>query len=283
MKNVFLILISLLVFSSCETVVDLTLSEGQKSLVSEAVLEFPDDSDYGNVRVFLTQTASFFSDAPNLPISGANIVLNDTYLLDEHPDSMGYYTIGSIPKEIGAIYKLDIEAEISGVTGSWSGSDYLTQRAIVDSFYVVFKPGQGPFDKGGYHIHMAFDEPGDQVNFYHQKIEVSRNDTMPTYKQPDFVQIYDDELVNGQYLDFEINHRPYLLSDTVSVVFSSITEPTYLFYENINQLLFETIGVGAAPPFPLRGNLISQNDNFENSLGNFQVKNIFEKVIIIEE
>ena len=283
MKNVFLILVSLLVFSSCETVVDLTLPEGQKSLVSEAVLEFPDDSDYGNVRVFLTQTASFFSDAPNLPISGANIVLNDTYLLDEHPDSMGYYTIGSIPKEIGAIYKLDIEAEISGVSGSWSGSDYLTQRPIVDSFYVVFKPAQGPFHEGGYHIHMAFDEPGDQKNFYHQKIEVLRNDTLRPYKDPNFIQIYDDELVNGQYLDFEINHIPFLLSDTVSVAFSSITEPTYLFYENINQLLFETIGIGAAPPFPLRGNLISQNDNFENSLGNFQVKNIFEKVIIIEE
>lgn len=283
MKNLSLILFSLLIFTACETVVDLELNEGDKSLVSEAVLEFPSDSEFGVVHVYLTATTNFFSNTPNQPISDAVIVLNDTYMLNEQTDSLGYYIAEGIPKEIGESYTIDITADINGVVGNWIGADSLMDIPVVDSVYVIYKPAMGPMDDGGFHLKMAFEEPGDQVNYYHQKMNVRRNDTLKAYKSPGYNEIYDDLWVNGQYLDFEINRRPFLLNDTVNLKFSSITEASYMFYDNVNQLLFETVGIGAAPPFALKGNLVSQNDDFENSLGNFKVKNVFEAEIIIQD
>ena len=283
MKNVFLILSCLFVFTSCETVVDLELSEGAKTLVSEAVLEFPSDSEFGSAHVYLTETSNFFSADVNPAIPGAIIILNDTYVLEEQEDSIGYYMASGIPKEMGANYTLDITAEINGVTGSWLGSDDLMSIPVVDSIYVTYKPSSGPFHDGGYHLRMAFQEPGNQVNFYHQKVVVKRNDTLKAYRGPTYNEIYDDLWFNGQYLDLEVNHRPFSLYDTVNLKFSSITESAYMFYDNVNQLLFETVGIGAAPPFPLKGNLVSQNSDFENSLGNFKVKHVFERSIIIKE
>jgi hypothetical protein len=33
----------------------------------------------------------------------------------------------------------------------------------------------------------------------------------------------------------------------------------------------------------LRGNLVSENENFENAFGNFKVKNVSQKDLVIEE
>jgi hypothetical protein len=283
MKNLSLILFSLLIFTACETVVDLELNEGDKSLVSEAVLEFPSDSEFGIVHVYLTESTNFFSNTPNKPVSSAEIILNDTYVLEEQADSIGYYIAEGIPKELGASYTLDITAEINGLTGSWIGADSLMDIPVVDSVYVIYKPAMGPMDDGGYYVKMAFEEPGNEANYYHQKMNVKRNDTLKAFRSPGYNEIYDDLWVNGQYLDFEINRRPLLLNDTVNLKLSSITEASYMFYDNVNQLLFETVGIGAAPPFALKGNLVSQNDDFENSLGNFKVKNVFEEEIIIQD
>ena len=65
MKNTYLFLAALFLLSSCQTVVDLELDEGSKTLVSESVLEFVQGEDYGSVRVTLTETASYFSNDEN--------------------------------------------------------------------------------------------------------------------------------------------------------------------------------------------------------------------------
>ena len=47
--------------------------------------------------------------------------------------------------------------------------------------------------------------------------------------------------------------------------------------------LTETSGIGAPPPFPLYGNVVSLNDNFSNALGNFQVRSTTVKQITVED
>ena len=283
MRNSYLFIAVLFIISSCQTVVDLELEEGSKNIISESVLEFVQGKDYGSVRVDLTETSSYFSNDENPVVSNAIVVLNDLYILVEQEENPGLYIFDSVPLDVNATYKLSIQAELNGIEGEWEGTDYFTQLAPIDTLYTYFELGGGHHNKDGYFVNIGFTEPANEVNFYIQEVDHKPFDTDDVVHKLPYALIYDDLFVNGFYLEFAINDRPYQLKDTVSVRFSSISEPTYSFYENLNQLLFQTIGIGAAPPFPLRGNLVSKNENFENALGNFKVKNVFRKDLVIEE
>lgn len=284
MKNTYLFLAALFLLSSCQTVVDLELDEGSKTLVSESVLEFVQGKDYGSVRVALTETASYFSNDENPIVSNAIVVLNDIHILVEQEENSGVYIFDSVPLvAVNEVCKLSIQAEVNGVQGEWEGTDYFTQLAPIDTIYTSFELEAGHLGKDGYFVNIGFTEPGNEINFYVQEIEHKPFDTTFVLHDFPYPHIYDDIVVNGQYLEFPINDRPYKKMDTVSVKFSSISEHTFSFYENLIQLLFQTVGIGAAPPFPLRGNLVSQNENFENALGNFKVKNVFQRDLIIGE
>ena len=69
-----------------------------------------------------------------------------------------------------------------------------------------------------------------------------------------------------------VNDEPLKEGQTLKLILSSITEDMYYYYFNMYTLLTETSGIGAPPPFPLYGNVVSLNDNFSNALGNFQVR-----------
>jgi hypothetical protein len=282
MNKSFIYIVSLLLFASCETVVDIDLEEGQKNLVSQSILEFPLGDDYGVATVDLSETSAFFSDVDNPVVSGAHVVINDIYVLVEQGENTGIYTLDSIPLTQNGIYNLSIEASIDGQEGEWQGSDYFTKMSPVDT-YISFESGQGPNMKDGYFVNVTFTEPGDEVNFYLLEREEVRGDSIDGRSTFPDLRPYDDAFVNGHDLDFPINDKPYYIGDSVSIKFSSISEPTFLFYENLFQLLYQTIGIGAAPPFALRGNLVSENENFENAFGNFKVKNVFQRDLVIEE
>ena len=284
MKKAYLYLAILLVFTSCETVVELDLVEGKKNLVSQSVIEFAQGEEFGVATVTLTETAAFFSEDPNPVVSGALVVVNDIYTLDE-VGATGVYVNQSIPLTNDLEFKLSIEAEINDLQGSWEGTDVFTPLATIDTFYVDFQPSQHPQGRDGYYINIGFEEPGNEVNFYLQELDEILADEEAMEKRGFGMKfwIYDDLVVNGNYIEFPINDRPYMIGDTVDFKFSSISEPSYLFYENLFQLTFQTIGTGAAPPFPLRGNLVSQNENFDNALGNFKVKHMFHKTLVIGE
>mgnify|MGYP006097788019 CR=1 FL=1 len=282
MNKSFIYIVSLVLFASCETVVDIDLEEGQKNLVSRSVLEFPLGDDYGVATVELSETSAFFSDMDNPVVSGAHVVINDIYVLLEQGENSGIYTLDSIPLTENGIYNLSIEASIDGQEGEWKGSDYFIKMSPVDT-YISFESGQGTHMKDGYFVNVTFTEPGDEVNFYLLEREEVRGDSIEGRSNFPDLRPYDDEFVNGHDLDFPINDKPYSIGDSVSFKFSSITESSYMFYENLFQLLYQTIGIGAAPPFALRGNLVSENENFENAFGNFKVKNVFKNHIVIVE
>ena len=283
MKKLFLYYIGLLLFtSSCETVVDIDLEEGSKNLVSQSILEFPIGEEYGKATVELSETSAFFSDVDNPVVSGAHVVVNDLYVLIEQGENTGIYSVDSIPLIEDGTYKLTIEATIDGIEGIWEGSDFFTRLTPTES-HVSFEPGQGPHMKDGYFVNVTFSEPGNEENFYLQERVEVRGDSIEGKSQFPDLRPYDDEFVNGHDLDFPINDRPYQLGDSVSFKFSSISESSFLFYENLFQLLYQTIGIGASPPFTLRGNLVSKNENLENAFGNFKVKNVYKRELIIGE
>ena len=280
-KTIFYGLI-LFLFSSCETVVELELDEGAINLVVESYLEFSDTSDSGFAHVFLTESSPFYNNQSPKIISNSTVFINDMYPLIEDPDSVGYYTSQTpIPYLGEEEYSLDIIADINDVEGHWRAINNYTTVPEIDSIYYVYEPASPPFQEEGYYVKITLTDPAEEVNFYHLTVLV--NDTISFELSPGTKRslIFKDEYINGMDLNFIVNDIPLKEGEHLKVILSSITEDIYYYYFNLYTLLTETSGIGAAPPFPLYGNVVSINENFGNALGCFQVRSTSVKEITI--
>ena len=284
MKELTFFTTILILFSSCETVVPIELAEGNKNIVVESYLEFPDTLDYGFARVKLTESSAFNSSEASNTVSNATIFINDTYALQEDPDSLGYYTSTEpIPYTGEQEFSIEIVADLDNKEGRWKATNAHTNIPSIDSIYYTYEPASPPFSEEGYFVKIMLTDPAAEQNFYHLTVlinDTSRFELNPGTKRSLIIQ---DRYVNGMDLDFEVNDVPLYPGDTLEVVLSSITEEVYFYYFNLYTLLTETSGVGAAPPFPLSSNLVSLNDNFSNALGFFQVRSTTQRQVVIEK
>ena len=284
MKELTFFTTILILFSSCETVVPIELAEGNKNIVVESYLEFPDTLDYGFARVKLTESSAFNSSEASNTVSNATIFINDTYALQEDPDSLGYYTSTEpIPYTGEQEFSIEIVADLDNKEGRWKATNAHTNIPSIDSIYYTYEPASPPFSEEGYFVKIMLTDPAAEQNFYHLTVlinDTSRFELNPGTKRSLIIQ---DRYVNGMDLDFEVNDIPLKVGDTLEVVLSSITEEVYFYYFNLYTLLTETSGVGAAPPFPLSSNLVSLNDNLPNALGFFQVRSTTQRQIVIEK
>ncbi len=283
MKKVSIYCLGLILFSSCETVVQLELDEGEKNLVVESYLEFSDTTDSGFAHVFLSESSAFYGNSTPKAVSNATISINDTYILVEDMDSLGYYVSQSpIPYLGEAEFRMDIMADIDGKEGRWSATDPYTSVPEIDSIYYVYEAEASLFQEEGYYVKVMLTDPADEENFYHLNVLVNDTLSFELNGGTKRSSILKDEYVNGSPLNFKVNDAPLKEGEHLKLTLSSITKDVYYYYFNLYTLLTETSGIGAAPPFPLYGNVVSQNENFENALGYFQVRSTTVKEITID-
>ena len=284
MREIISCLFILIVFVSCETVVQVDLQDGPRRLVSESYLEFSEITGEGDARVFLTRTSPFYAEGNPIPVTGAQVTINESYVLIEDPDSIGFYVSHQpIPYLGETSFVLDIQTEIDGIQGHWSASDQYTSLPPIDDFYYFYNNSQSLFQDPGYFVNVMFTDPIDDVNFYHFSVEI--NDSLSFELTPGTKRssILKDEFINGQDLIFPVNDSPLESGDRLKFTMSSLSKYAYDYYFNLYTLLTETSGVGAASPFPLQGNISSMNDNFDNALGIFQVRSTSIREITIED
>ena len=106
----------------------------------------------------------------------ATILLNDTYLLDEDPDSLGFYVSNMpIPYLGEETFDIDILADIDGEEGHWMASNDFTNVPKIDSIYYVYELAEPPFQDEGYYVKIMFNDPVEEQNFYHLKFEIFQN------------------------------------------------------------------------------------------------------------
>lgn len=281
-KNIYYLL-GLLWFSSCETVVELELNEGDKTLVVESYLEFSDTTDTGLARVYLTESSNFYGNTSPNVVSNATILINDTYVLDEDPDSLGYYISNTpIPYFGEETFDIDIVADIDGVEGHWMASNDFTNVPKIDTIYYDYLQAEPPFQDEGYYVLIKFNDPVEEQNFYHLTVLIDDTLSFELNGGTKRSLILRDEYSNGSDFKFIVNDEPLKEGQTLKLILSSITEDMYYYYFNMYTLLTETSGIGSPPPFPLYGNVVSLNDNFSNALGNFQVRSTSVKEITVE-
>lgn len=277
MKKYFLLLsLLVLVFASCEDVIDVKLNDGDTNLFAvEASITSMDEPS-----VFLAKAMPVTVDHPLEGISGAVVIISDdaqpanTVMLIEDPDSTGYYIV---PENIdyygkaGNTYKVSIESNGTTLTST----EYLAPVAPVDS--IEIKPSlMGDKRFLGIFIY-SLETPG-PGNYY--KWDVYVNDQL--VNDAENIVVASDELVDGNYVpglevftDFHDPKKPeerkLKPGDKIYVKQTSISCFSYNFY---TQMLSQSMTgfLFSVPPANVKSNYTTSDG--KTVLGIFNARDI---------
>ena len=258
-----LLLLSSIIFTSCEDVIDVKLSDENLDLIGvEAEINTQDQP-----TVLLYKTLKVDQDIAYPGISAATVVLSDNLspanqiTLAENSSQPGFYTVPSgkqYPGVAGREYTLTIQT--GGIT--LQAKDKLSKVEPIDSIQVV------PSLRGEKRFLGVFTygkEPKGPGNYY--KWDIYLNDKL--IHEADRLAIASDEFVDGNYIskleiftDFYDTTKPedrkIKLNDVVQVKQTSISEFAYNYYfQLINQS--QTGGLFSVPPANIKSNFTSSD------------------------
>lgn len=247
---------------SCEKVIDVDLNTAEPQLVVEAVMDAEEAVNF----VLLTSTGRF-NDGEGLgPVTDAVVLLaneNTSDALTEVQD--GVYALNNFNFQVGYSYTLSIEYTNKLVTASST----LNPSVDIDTVFFsqnLIPTGLGNSNDEEYGVVVGFTDPADQENFY--RVLVTVNDTVRSE-----INVFDDALYNGNYIEQEIFGQRFKAGDNVSVELWSIDKASYEYYRTLADIL--SSGLNSATPY----NPIS---NLSDGLGHFTLYTKTDKASIVQ-
>jgi hypothetical protein len=264
---VVLPLVTILVFSGCQKVINIDLNEAAPHIVIEGLIS----NRRGPYTVTISKSGSYFNQPVLQPVSGARVKItygiNGTDSLRE--TSSGVYSTSTIRSFPGTTYTLKVISEGQ----EYVGSSTMLSFVFIDSLSLVKSQSQG-FDFGGNNqnklnmeIHCFFRDPLEK-NFY--RIKVFKNDSTDNKRY----RLYDDQYANGYETELTVANAS--ARDTFRVDLYSIDAATYQYYRGLEDIIFTNPFFGSTPANP--------NNNLSNgALGYFGAFAISSKTIIITD
>lgn len=269
MRYSFIILIlSSVVFWSCEETVVLDLDQMSSKIVIEGVVT----TQPGYQFVKVTRSAGFYESGATPRVTNAVVTVVDdleneitfTHNPNDHPDSLGYYLpASSFVGEIGRTYHLKVI--VDGVT--YEAEDHLYGVTSVDSLkYQINPQEQGdPKEEGKFYEVLLFaKEPQETKDYYLFKF--FRNDSL-ILDSPSAIYFSDDKTL-GEEIDGVPSPVYYAPGDSARVEMYSLSRDGYVFYNDLVNLINNDGGMFSPPPANCRTNLTN------GALGFFQVSAI---------
>ncbi|SFN78802.1 protein of unknown function [Bizionia echini] len=271
MKQVIILLISFLMFSSCEDVIDVEVPTSEPKLVIDASINWIKGTSGNEQSIKLTLTAPYFeSSVP--PANNAEVWItdeaNNTYEFMEDANT-GVYKNSTFVPILNTEYNLTVVYENEIYTATE------TLLAVAD-FDFVEQDLEGGITGEETEIKAYFTDPADEENYYFFEFipSIPVNKTLDTFK---------DEFVNGNQIFGFYVEEDLTTNDTVIIRNHGVSER---FYEFMFILLQQTGTSGGGPfetqPATVRGNCknISNPENFP--LGYFRLSEVSEITYVIE-
>ena len=276
MKNLFFILLTSLLFWSCEETVLLDLEQSTPRLIVEG--QVTNQPGYQYVR--LTRSVGFYDTGDSPAVDDATISVTDNlgnevqfiHNPGNKSDSVGYYLpAASFTGVVGRSYTLSINADGQ----LYEAKDDLQPVTSIDSltYRISDSEKEDPKDDGKfYEVLFYAKEPQDRVDYY--LLKYYRNDSLTVYFDTDIY--YADDDVLGENIDGLPSPVYYAPGDTARVEMYSISRNGYVFYNDLQSLLNSDGGLFSQPPSNSRTNLSN------GALGFFQASALDWKEIIIK-
>lgn len=258
-----LIILSAIIFSSCEEVIEVDLESSDPALVAEGVIE-PDEPAW----IQLSYTSDYFSaeetrfeDEASVYISDENGNVDTLFY-----DGLGMYRGTNIIGELNTTYSISIYEQNQVYKAS---SRLLSASDIVNVWFEessMQRPGE---DEKNYEIHVEISNDTQQDNFYLFKFYINGELEDESYSLANSKYYPDEETLdyNPFRIDFDID-------DEVEVIVYRIDEDTYNYFNQLNDLTESGPGGSSTPYNP-------QSNFGDNVLGYFSAwsYNKFETVV----
>jgi hypothetical protein len=248
MKNIhsYIILgLSTLLLTSCQDVIDIDLRDADRKYVVEGSVVQGVDS----VLVRVSRTTSFFETTGPEAITDATVVLtlpDGTERVLDHV-SGGYYKAMGIDAQPNATYRLRVSA--GGET--FTAAAYMPEPVSIDS--LTYQPVQnffGPPPAGPpkFNVFLNFQDP--QARNYYRAVYKRNGNEQNNLGD---IQLFDDELTNGNYIEIPIFNQEYKLGDTAYVALQTMDAEVYTFLETFQSAASADAGspFSAAPDNPI--------------------------------
>lgn len=264
MKPILFFFSLIILLTSCENVIEIELDYMNPKLVIEGVI-----NDFDNQCIIkLSKTTDYFNQKSNHTVSDAVITLTDNAgtIMKFNETEPGNYLGESGQAKSRTNYTLNILSE---------GNEYVAKATIpekvnIDSLTCKYNPKSIIYEVG-YVVSCHFSDPEEFRNFYRLKT-YNINDRTKAKNTKD---IYNDDLCNGNHVDWLWKYNVYQQFDTVVVELYTLDERTYDYYKTLFPISGGTEMMSMVTP-------ANPNTNISNgALGYFGAYTISRDTIII--
>lgn len=264
--------ITIILFSSCEDVIDLPLEEGPKLLVIDANINWEKEGiDNATQKIRLTETAGFYD--VTIPVATGAIVNitnenGDVITFTEDGNSGIYITTGFIEPNPEEVFTLNIDYQ--GET--FTAKEKYKTVADIDSIAQTVQP---LFGTDLIKIEFFYEDPEDEENYY-----------INQFNYPDFlIDSYgtrSDEFSNGQLNSIFTQSEEYEAGKPLKFYFYGSSK-TFFNYFNLLLDQIQSGGPFATPPAEVIGNCINETNIENKPKGYFRVSEMVKITYTIKE
>lgn len=262
MKLIFTILTAIVLFSSCQKVIDVDLNEGGANLVIDASY----DATTQIVSAKLSYTTNYFDDNESPDISTAVVTVADqngaTFPLSYSGGSS--YTFNGLTPSFGENYTLSVVQD--GET--YEATGYLAPNVPLDTLVAEFEEASA-FGDEGYIVYLGIEDAVNQSDYYRALFTVNGVFLSPTESG---IFYFNDDFTEDNYFTIPLFTERFQVGDTVDCELRSINESRNLYLSGLEDVIG---GNAAAPTNPV--------SNWSNgALGFFNVFSQTKRQIIIQ-
>ncbi|MAB48714.1 MAG: hypothetical protein CMC76_03870 [Flavobacteriaceae bacterium] len=273
MKNYIkgLLILTGIVFASCEDVIDVDVNNAEPRLVIEASLDWEKGTAGNAQTIKLSMSSPYFSTDEDTSVSGATVTVTNTNsgaIFNFVDENNGSYTIDNFVPVIGDTYHLDV---------SYNGENYEATETLmsVSDINTITQSIEGGFDDELLEVNVYFDDPVDEENYY----------LIRYYEDGDLFPYFEDisdEFVNGNEIhdffekddDEDNGEAAFQPGDVVDIELYGISEQYY----NYMRLLIEQYYSGGDPfssnSALIRGNCINPTNPEQYAFGYFRLTQV---------
>lgn len=273
-KSLITVICSLIILSSCTERIDINLDSTYTKLAVEGYITPEKDMQY----IRLTETADYFSNTNPISVTDATIIVNngtEDIQFNEDNEMPGYYRSpeGFVAlSETNYSATIDLEEPINGDKHFTANETMPVAVTTIDSIAIEWKERWESWN-----IKFYAQEPS-TPNFYMFNAMV--NGVMMT-DSVQRVTVSDDRLYNGSYtygiVVQSLNDDEAKPGDTVTLIFSNITEEYYDYMIELQEELRPKDPLFAGPPANVSTNINNNALGYIASFSNVYISGIVKE------
>ena len=270
MKYIYII-VSLILFTSCEEVIDADLVTAAPKLVIDAAINWEKGTSGSSQTIKLTTTTGYYQ--PQIPkVSGATVTVtnssNTVFSFIETPNTGKYVCTNFVPV-LNENYTLKV---------TYDGQSYTASEKLLPTPNIINTEQKNDLginnDEIG--LKITFKDFANQRNYYLFRVDSDLN-PFPEY------QYVDDQFTDGNTVPWLYSHEDLVKGKKIYFTQYGVSEN----YHNYMKLIINaSAGANNGPfqtiPTKVRGNIINQTNEKNYALGYFRLGEIAKSEYTIE-